>query len=83
MHTHTTPAHTNHAYHQVHMSFAHMPSHTVLHKWNTIKRQGTPLIGRNTLEIPPWTPGFLERFQVATELVVHLLKPPGYSVTEE
>lgn len=40
-------------------------------------------MGRNTLEIPPWTTGFLERFQVATELAVHLPNPPGYSVTEE
>lgn len=42
-----------------------------------------PLTGRNTLEIPPRTPGFLERLQVATELVAHLLKPPDYSVTEK
>lgn len=34
-----------------------------------------PLTGRNTLEVPPWTPGFLERFQVATEPVAHLFKP--------
>lgn len=40
-------------------------------------------MGRITLEIPPWTPGFLERFQVATGLVVPLPNPPDSSVTEE
>lgn len=40
-------------------------------------------MGRNTLEVPPRTPGFLERFQVVTELAAHLLKPPSYLVTGE